>query len=171
MLLALHVALAWDIESLFSRAMLLAHFGVFLIWQPIWRGERSLDSRQALLLVVAGLLLAGWNNWWLMAVWLAVLVALIGGNQIGRQQPRQRVAALLAALYLLSLLLVWVVPHLFADQRFESAHVALVRFGLPLMAVAIMATPVPVQERPRRVFTPRVIEGKRVRLPMRSATY
>ena len=147
MLLALHVALAWDIESLFSRAMLLAHFGVFLIWQPIWRGERSLDSRQALLLVVAGLLLAGWNNWWLMAVWLAVLVALIGGNQIGRQQPRQRVAALLAALYLLSLLLVWVVPHLFADQRFESAHVALVRYGLPLMAVAIMATPVPVASR------------------------
>ena len=144
MLLALHAALAWGIDSLVSRALLLAHFGVFLIWQPVWRGERSLDSRQGFLLVIVGVLLAGWNNWWLMAVWLAVLVALIGGNLIGRKQPRQRLAALLAAIYLLALLLVWVVPHLFADQRFDSAQIALVRYGLPLIAVAIMATPVPV---------------------------
>ena len=143
MLLALHAALAWGIDSLFARAMLLAHFGLFLIWQPVWRGERSLDSRHAILLVIVGVLLAGWNSWWLMAVWLGVLVALIGGNLIGRQQPRQRLAALLAALYLLSLLLVWVVPHLFADQRFDTAQVALVRYGLPLMAVMILATPVP----------------------------
>ena len=63
MLLALHAALAWGIDSLVSRAMLLAHFGVFLIWQPVWRGERRLDGRHALLLVRVGVLLAGWNNW------------------------------------------------------------------------------------------------------------
>jgi hypothetical protein len=35
-----------------------------------------------------------------------------------------------------------------------------------------MATPVPVQDRLRvRVLTPRVIEGKRVRVPMCSAMY
>jgi signal transduction histidine kinase len=143
MLLALHAALAWGIDGLFPRAMLLAHFGVFLIWQPVWRGERSLEARHAFMLVIVGVLLAGWNNWWLMAVWLAVLVSLIGGNLIGRQQPRQRLAALLAAVYLLSLLLVWVVPHLFIDERFDTAQIALVRYGLPLIPVIIMATPVP----------------------------
>ena len=51
MLLALHAALAWGIDTLFARAMLLAHFGIFLIWQPLWRGERNLDSRQAVLVV------------------------------------------------------------------------------------------------------------------------
>ena len=88
MLLALHASLAWGIDSLFSRAMLLVHFGIFLIWQPVWRGERNLEARQAFLVVIVGLLLAGWNSWWLMAVWLAVLFALIGGNLLGSEQPR-----------------------------------------------------------------------------------
>ncbi len=141
MLLALHGSLAWDIDSLFSRAMLLVHFGIFLIWQPVWRGERNLDSRQAFLVVVVGALLAGWNNWWLMAVWLAVLFALIGGNLLGSEQPRQRMAALLAAVYLLSMLLVWVVPHLFIDQGFDTALVATVRYALPLLPLAMIVIP------------------------------
>ena len=143
MLLALHLALAWDIGDLFSRAMLLAHFGLFLMWQPVWRGERRLEFRHMFLVVIVGLLLAGSNNWWLMAVWLAVLFALIGANLLGSQQPRQRLAAILAALHLLSLLLMWVVPHLFADQRFEPALTMLVRYGLLLLPMLILLIPVP----------------------------
>jgi signal transduction histidine kinase len=147
MLLALHAALAWGIDSLFSRAMLLVHFGIFLIWQPVWRGERNLDSRQAFLVVIVGLLLAGWNNWWLMAVWLAVLFALIGGNLLGSEQPRQRLAALIAAVYLLSLLLVWVVPHLFIDQQFDTALISMVRYALPALPLAMVAIRVPAASR------------------------
>ncbi|MEO7727220.1 MAG: ATP-binding protein [Burkholderiales bacterium] len=147
MLLALHASLAWGIESLFSRAMLLVHFGIFLIWQPVWRGERNLDSRQAFLVVIVGLLLAGWNNWWLMAAWLAVLFALIGGNLLGGEQARQRLAALIAALYLLSLLLIWVVPHLFVDQQFDTALVATVRYVLPVLPLAMIAIPMPAANR------------------------
>ena len=54
MLLALHAALVLGIETLFSRAMLLAHFGFFLIWQPVWRGERKLDARNAFLIIIVG---------------------------------------------------------------------------------------------------------------------
>ena len=147
MLLALHAALAWGIDSFFSRAMLLVHFGIFLIWQPVWRGERNLDLRQASLVVIVGLLLAGWNSWWLMAVWLAVLFALIGGSVFGSEQPRQRIAALLAALYLLSLLLVWVVPHLFVDESFDAALVVMVRYVLPVLPLAMIAIRLPVASR------------------------
>ena len=143
MLFALHYAVAWGIDDWPARAMLLAHFGLFLLWQPVWRGERSLESRHAFLVVIVGLLLAGWNNWWLMAVWLAVLFALIGGDLLGSQQPRRRLAAILAALYLLSLLLMWVVPHLFADQRFEPALTILVQYGLQLLPILIIVIPVP----------------------------
>lgn len=147
MLLALHAALAWGIDSLFARAMLLTHFGIFLMWQPVWRGERSLEARHAFVVIVVGIMLTGWNNWWLMAVWLAVLFALIGGNLIGSDQPRQRFAAILAALYLLSLLLIWVVPHLFADQLFDAVQTGLVRWGLPLLPLIIVLVPAPTSAR------------------------
>ena len=73
MLLVLHAALAWGIDSLVARAMLIVHFGVFLMWQPLWRGERSIETRHAFVIIVVGIMLTGWSNWWLMAVWLALL--------------------------------------------------------------------------------------------------
>ena len=139
MLLALHAALAWGITEWWSRAFLLAHFGLFLMWQPVWRGEKDIESRYAFLVVIVGFLLAAWNNWWLMAVWLAVLFGLIGGSVPGITDRRQRVVSMLAALYLLSMLLMWVVPHLFPGQIFEDAMVLLVKYGLPLVPLAILA--------------------------------
>ena len=76
MLLVLHAALAWGIDSLVARAMLIVHFGVFLMWQPLWRGERSIETRHAFVIIVVGIMLTGWSNWWLMAVWLALLFGL-----------------------------------------------------------------------------------------------
>jgi signal transduction histidine kinase len=138
MLLALHAAMAWGIADWWSRAFLLAHFGLFLLWQPVWRGESNVESRYAFLVVIVGFLLSAWNNWWLMAVWLAVLFGLIGGSVPGTAHRRQRLVSMLAALYLLSMLLIWVVPHLFVDQPFEDALVYLVQYGLPLLALAIL---------------------------------
>ncbi|MBX9810376.1 MAG: HAMP domain-containing histidine kinase [Burkholderiales bacterium] len=138
MLLALHAALAWGIDDWWPRAFLVAHIGLFLLWQPVWRGEREIELRYAFLVVIVGFLLAAWSNWWLMAVWLAVLFGLIGGSVPGMADRRQRLVSTLAALYLLSLLLMWVVPQLFTDWSVESALVMLVRYGLPLVPLAIL---------------------------------
>ena len=45
MLLALHASVAWSIDDWWPRAFLLAHFGLFLLWQPVWRGEREVEPR------------------------------------------------------------------------------------------------------------------------------
>jgi signal transduction histidine kinase len=165
MLLALHASLAWGIADWWSRAFLLAHFGLFLLWQPVWRGEANIESRYVFLVVIVGFLLAAWNNWWLMAVWLAVLFGLIGGSVPGIVQRRQRLVSMLAALYLLSMLLMWVVPQLFVDQtlgdtlallaqhglaalpsllqsRPDMLPVLLVQYGLPILPFAILLTQV-----------------------------
>jgi signal transduction histidine kinase len=165
MLLALHASLAWGITDWWSRALLLAHFGLFLLWQPVWRGEADIESRYVFLVVIVGFLLAAWTTWWLMAAWLALLFGLIGGSVPGIAQRRQRMVSMLAALYLLSMLLMWVVPHLFADQTLEDATarlaqqgvaswpallqshpsllpVLLVRYGLPVLPIAILLTQV-----------------------------
>ncbi len=138
MLLALHASLAWGIGEWWARAFLLAHFGLFLLWQPVWRGEKQVESRYGFLVVIVGFLLALGNNWWLMAVWLAVLFGLIGGSVPGIVERRQRLVSMLAALYLLSMLLIWIVPHLFPGQAFDDAQVLLVKYGLPLLALAIL---------------------------------
>ncbi|HSD99823.1 MAG TPA: ATP-binding protein [Burkholderiales bacterium] len=165
MLLALHASLAWGITDWWSRALLLAHFGLFLLWQPVWRGEADIESRYVYLVVIVGFLLAAWTTWWLMAAWLALLFGLIGGSVPGIAQRRQRMVSMLAALYLLSMLLMWVVPHLFADQTLEDATaqlarqsvatwpallqshpsllpVLLVQYGLPVLPIAILLTQV-----------------------------
>src|SRR5688572_21897207 len=103
MLLALHASIAWGIDEWWARAFLLAHLGLFLLWQPVWRGEREVEPAQAFSVVAVACLLVGWYNWWLMAVWLAVLVGIIGGSVPRIGDRRQRAISVLAALYLLSI--------------------------------------------------------------------
>ena len=141
MLFALHASLAWGIADWWSRAFLLAHFGLFLLWQPVWRGEANIESRYVFLVVIVGFLLAAWNNWWLMAVWLAVLFGLIGGSVPGIVQRRQRMVSMLAALYLLSMLLMWVVPQLFADQTLGDTLALLAQHGLAALPSLLQSRP------------------------------
>lgn len=138
MLLALHAATAWGIGSAWSSGLLLAHFGLFLMWQPLWQGGGELRASHAALAVLYGLLLAVVSSWWLIALWLAALLALIGGGVPGIGTRRQRTASLLAALYLLALLLLWVVPQVAGLQPADTLQTRLVRYGLPLIALAIL---------------------------------
>ena len=136
-LLALHGALMLELNDPLARALLLSHFGFFLLWQPLWRGGQKLIPGQVgLIIVAAGLIIAA-ASWWMMALWISVLFSLIGGNVPGIKNFGQRVVSLLAAIYLLSVLLTWVVPHLFPDQAFSEPFRALVRYGLVIPAIAI----------------------------------
>ncbi|HMJ50055.1 MAG TPA: hypothetical protein VK440_05770 [Burkholderiales bacterium] len=137
MLLALHAVLFLEIDSWLARGFVLTHFGLFLLWQPVWGGERNLDIRHALLIIVTGILFTVWTSWWLIAVWIAVLFALIGGNVPSKRQRRQRAMLLVAAFYLLAILLMWVVPHLFAGLQIPDAMVIVARYGLLLPILAI----------------------------------
>jgi hypothetical protein len=136
-LLVLHCALMLELSDPLARALLLSHFGFFLLWQPLWRGGQKLFPGQVGLIVAAAVLLIAAGSWWLMALWISVLFSLIGGNVPGIKNYGQRVVSLLAAVYLLSILLTWVVPHLFPDQTFPAAFQALVRYGLVIPAIAI----------------------------------
>ncbi|MBC7780144.1 MAG: HAMP domain-containing histidine kinase [Proteobacteria bacterium] len=151
MLLALHAALAWDIDAWWARAMWLSHFGLFLIWQPLWRAPQPLEPVPAVAVIATGAAFAMLLDWWLAALWISVLFALIAGRVPGTGAPRQRLVTLLAALFLLALLLLWVVPRLTVDSPLPDLLIALVQLGLPLLAVAValirvgpVARPTPV---------------------------
>ena len=138
MLLTLHASLAWGIEAWWTRAFLLAHFGFFLMWQPVWRADEALSPLSAVGVMAMGALLVFGANWWLAAVWLGVLVGLIGGRAFGLESPRARVAAMLAVIYLLGILLGWVVPHLFSDYAEMQEVALLMRYGLPVFALVLL---------------------------------
>lgn len=138
MLLALHASLAFGVHEWWSRAFLLTHFGFFLIWQPVWLSDRKLDAVQGLIVIGVGLLFVVWSSWWLMASWIALLFALIGGNVAGGRRGAQRAVGFIAALYLLALLLIWVVPHLFEGERLPQVVELVVRFVLPLPLLGLL---------------------------------
>jgi signal transduction histidine kinase len=76
-----------------------------------------------------------------MAIWLAVLFSLIGGNVPGIRERRHRLASLLAAVYLLAMLLVWVVPNLFSVPDGGGPAIdLLVRYGLLCLPLLIVFT-------------------------------
>src|SRR5258708_34019851 len=80
MLASLYVALIGDLNGLLPRALLVTHFGLFLLWQPFLSTDRKLDLQTALLLfVVGGGLLVSLSGWVIM-IWLALLIAIMGGE-------------------------------------------------------------------------------------------
>lgn len=136
MLITLHFALAWGIETWWARGLMLAHFGFFLMWQPVWRADREISTISALLIIGVGLVLGFIASWWLAALWLGVLIGLIGGKAFGAESARSRASSLVALLYLLGMLLGWVVPRLFPDYHETVALIWLMRYGwlvLPLL--------------------------------------
>src|SRR5437868_8842805 len=137
MLIGLHVALAFGIDAAISQAFLLFHFGCFLLWQPVWHGEQKVYLGQAALIVGAATLLVASESWWLMALWLCILFALIGGEVPAIKNVGQRIVSLIAAGYLVGVLLVWVVPHLFAPTQFGTVFLMAVRYG-PMVAIALI---------------------------------
>ncbi len=141
MLLTLHGAVAWEPNELWARGLLLAHFGLFLIWQPVWRGERQIPLTRALMVLCLGAFFAVSGNWWLIATWMAVLFGLIGGGVPGTVGRSDRFVAILAAVYLVTVLLMWVVPQLFIAYALVPGISGFVRYGLPLLLLVILAIP------------------------------
>jgi len=150
-LLSLHAAIAWDIEAWWARAMWLSHFGLFLIWQPLWRAPQRIDPLPAAAVIAVGAAFALVINWWLAAIWISVLFALIAGRVPGAGEPRHRAVTLIASLFLLALLLLWVVPRLASGTPLPYLLAALVQFALPLLALAVALIQVGPVARPAPV--------------------
>jgi hypothetical protein len=140
-LLTLHGAIAWGGGEWWARGLLMSHFGLFLIWQPVWRGGRRIPLQHALMVLGLGTLFAFAGNWWLIAAWIAALCGLVGGGVPSTDARGERAAALLAAIYLVTMLLMWVLPQLFSDRYIANQVAPFVRYGMPVLPLAIMLIP------------------------------
>ena len=141
MLLALHAAVVFDADAAVTRAFLLVHYGLFLLWQPLVRSEARIEPRLALPVFAMAALLVLVDSAWVMALWLAILTGLVGAAAAGQTERGPRLAYLLALSYLLALLLAWVLPQTLGGVDLPDGLLAGVRYGLPLLPLAIVFLP------------------------------
>lgn len=138
MLLALHATMIAEPGSGWALAAMTAHYGLFLLWQPIWRTEQQLNPATILMFLGAGLVLLLGVNWWLLAFWHALLIGLLGGRVFSSQARQERAAYMLAASYLIGMLLIWVVPRLLGQISATADLEWLVKYILPLLPSSLL---------------------------------
>ena len=142
MLVALHLALLLGSQSTLMRPLLLMHLGIFLLWQPLWRGESKLRLSNALFIIAISLVSLFWLNWWLLAFWVSGLFALVGGRVFAFHARWQRRYYLIMMAYLLAILLLEVAPHLFGLPSLGEVIDILMFYGLPMMLLIMAFIPV-----------------------------
>ena len=141
MLVTLHLALWVGVDSIWSRPFLFAHLGLFLLWQPLWRGEGKLGTGSAIIIVGVCTLALWWLNWWMLAFWVSGLFALVGGRVFAFQSLWQRLRYLLVMAYLLAVMLFWLTPQLFMLSTAGEASRNLMEVVLPLLLVSMILVP------------------------------
>lgn len=141
MLVTLHLALWAGVQSVWSRPLLFAHLGLFLLWQPLWRGEKNLRTSTAMIIISVSAVALFWLNWWVLAFWVSGLFSLVGGRVFSLQSVWQRLRYLLAMGYLLAVLLFWLTPQLFMLPTAGEASRDLMEIVLPLILLGVVLVP------------------------------
>jgi signal transduction histidine kinase len=108
----------------------------------MWGGEHKVTSGVLTLIGIACTSVLLWLNWWLVAFWLSVLFALVGGRVFSFRAKWLQLFYLAAMLYLLALLLLWVTPHLFASNMITEVLRYLTQYGLLFVLIGMAVMPV-----------------------------
>jgi len=142
MLWLLHGALLIGVKSPWVHPLLLAHLGLFLLWQPLWRGESRVGTGAFVFIMISAAAALFWLSWWTIAFWLTGLFGLVGARIFAFHNRLARWLYLSVMVYLLAVLLLWVLPNLFAAQYTIDAGRILMRYVLPLLLLVMTVLPV-----------------------------
>ena len=142
MLALFHLAAVLGPEAYLARVLMLAHFGLFIMWQPFMRGDQRLSAGQTLGIFLVAIMVLLTFNWWLLALWASVLAGIVGGKVFLFQAPWLRRFYFIVLLYFVSMLLVWIVPNSFMEISLPAEIVLFARYGLPLLFIPMALFPV-----------------------------
>ncbi len=143
MLMVMHVAVWWDFAEPVSRSLMLAHLGLFLLWQPMWSRDRRLGIPGTLIFILVTISFIAWLNWGLMAFWLLILTGFLGGRVI--VGTRDRYAYLLSLVFVVSEILIGCIPPMFDVRTLSGEFQEIFRYGM--LAVPLVLLFIPPQER------------------------
>ena len=142
MLVCLHFAATRGVEDFWARGLMMAHLGLFLVWQPFIQAGQRLKVSEVFLIVLITIGILAFLNWWMLGLWVAVLAGIVGGKVFLFQARWLRAFYLTVFSYLVALLLLWIVPSGFPNTRPDELMHLLVVYGLPLLFLVMAAIPV-----------------------------
>ena len=138
MLLSLHALLIWGEQAAYlQQTFFLCTYGLFLVWQPVWLSTEKLSKLSIALFIGVGVIGFFYVNWWITAIWLSLLFGLLGGRIFSDESKSNHIVYIFAASYLLSMLLLWVVPKLLGASSDLEAAKFVITYLTPLLPIAI----------------------------------
>ncbi|MCP5278287.1 MAG: HAMP domain-containing histidine kinase [Thiobacillus sp.] len=143
MLVLLHAAFVWGYREPWGPALILAHYGAFLLWQPFFSGFHRLPKVRAVGVLAVGVALAALNSLWAAALWTVLLAGLLAGVAVGLRSPQERAGIWLGVLYLLLLLFLWLLPQGFMLPMRGTMHMQLWRDSLLILPLLMAMFPSP----------------------------
>jgi signal transduction histidine kinase len=141
MLLLLHFAALRGTTDVWARALLLAHLGLVLLWQPFVRRQERVSLAQAVAIVFVGVAVLQWLNGWLLAAWVIALAGIVGSASYQRTARWQRRAYLLVFAYLIALLVVIILPEIAPRRELSPEIRELAEHWLPAILLVVMLLP------------------------------
>jgi len=144
MLVLLHFSMWVDFGSPLSRALILIHLGLFLIWQPVQRRDQRYVWYNGILFIGLILAFVYWINWWFMFGWLILLIGLVGGRVVTNQIERN--FYFLVMIFLVSELLIGCIPRLFAITTSTAVYNWLI-YAMPVLPLILPFFPQSTSEK------------------------
>src|SRR5512144_3116425 len=141
MLALLHVAVLRGTADEWARALLLAHLGLLILWQPFVRGEHQISIAQGLFIGLIAVAVMLWVGWWLLAFWVVVLAGLVGGKVFLHQARWQRRFYLVVLLYLLALPAILTLPEIAPRREVATEIRSAAEYGLPVLLLILALMP------------------------------
>jgi len=141
MLALLHVAVVRGVSDPWARALLLAHLGLLLLWQPFVRAEQRISSTQGLVVILGAFIVMVRLDWWLLAFWVVVLAGLVGGKVYQHTARWQRRCYLVVFVYLVALLTIVILPEIAPRRDLAPEIRRYAEYSLPLLFVLIALFP------------------------------
>ena len=154
MLALLHFAVLRGTADEWARALLLAHLGLLMLWQPFVMGEHQISVTQGVFIGLIAVAVMLWVGWWLLAFWVVVLAGLVGGKVFLHQARWQRRYYLVVLVYLLALLAILILPEIAPRREVAPEIRSAAEYGLPVLLLVLALLP----SEPESPDAPQVID-------------
>lgn len=141
MLALLHISVFRGVVDPWARALLLAHLGLLLLWQPFLPAEQQVSPLQGFILSLVAFAVMLHLSWWFLAAWVVVLAGLVGGKVYQQDARWQRRCYLVALGYLLALLAIVILPEIAPRREIAPEIRAGAEYLLPLAFLLIAVLP------------------------------